>query len=391
MNTLTDRDFASAAELLDCEVAAIRAVSDVESGRAGGFNPDGSPVTLFEGHIFHKQTGGRFDESHPDLSYPKWTKAHYGKGWKADQDRLGRAIALDHEAALKSASWGRFQIMGFNHRACGFDTVQSFVEAMRTGEREQLMAFCAFLKTEGIDKALRERDWTTFARRYNGPAFAENAYHTKIAAAYAKHATEPLVQLEQASYERLADSEMTITPTKGQPMAPFLLAALPALFDAVPKLVKSFTDDGVTVPQRNQQAIQIAVDVAKQALNVQTEQELAEAVKSDPQAAAAVRSAIDASWATITDAGGIPEARKADAEFVARGEPVYKSPSFMISIALLPVLYMVVGAVVGLFGQPFSDDVRSAIANGVVGLILGGISGYYWGSTTTRNRTTPQP
>lgn len=170
-------------------------------------------------------------------------------------------------------------------------------------------------------------------------------------------------------------------------MAPFLLAALPALFDAVPKLVKSFTDDGVTVPQRNQQAIQIAVDVAKQALNVQTEQQLAEAVKADPQAAAAVRAAIDASWATITDAGGIPEARAADAAFVARGEPVWRSPSLIISLALLPLVYMLVGAVVGLFGAPFSDDVRSAIANGVIGLILGGLTGYYFGQTTTRNRT----
>ena len=41
-------------------------------------------------------------------------------------------------------------------------------------------------------------------------------------------------------------------------MAPFLALALPYLFDAVPKLLKTFTDDGVTVPQRNEQAIQIA-------------------------------------------------------------------------------------------------------------------------------------
>lgn len=386
---MKDADFQAAADLLGCEVAAIRAVAEVESGR-GGFNPDGSPVTLFEGHIFHRHTGGRFDDSHPDLSYPKWTKTYYGKGWKEEQDRLRRAIELDHEAALKSASWGRFQIMGFNHRACGFDTVQAFVEAMRTGEREQLLAFCAFLQAEGIDKALREKDWTTFARRYNGPGYAENQYHTKIAAAYAKHATEPLVQLEQASYAAPTDSAMTITP-KGQLMPPFVLAALPALFDAVPKLLKNFTDDGVTVPQRNQQAIQIAVDVAKQALNVQTEQQLAEAVKADPQAAAAVRAAIDASWATITDAGGIPEARAADAAFVARGEPVWRSPSLIISLALLPLVYMLVGAVVGLFGAPFSDDVRSAIANGVIGLILGGLTGYYFGQTTTRNRTPAGP
>jgi uncharacterized protein YcfJ len=49
---------------------------------------------------------------------------------------------------------------------------------------------------------------------------------------------------------------------------------------------------------------------------------------------------------------------------------------------------MIVGAVVGLFGAPFSEDVRAAIANGIVGLVLGGLIGYYYGQTTSRNRTT---
>jgi uncharacterized membrane protein YeaQ/YmgE (transglycosylase-associated protein family) len=63
------------------------------------------------------------------------------------------------------------------------------------------------------------------------------------------------------------------------------------------------------------------------------------------------------------------------------------SPSFWVALLLLPLVYMIVGAVVGLFGDPFSDDVRSANANGIVGLILGGLIGYYYGQTTTRNRT----
>ena len=199
-------------------------------------------------------------------------------------------------------------------------------------------------------------------------------------------AEEPLVKLEQASYE---NPDLYVNPVEAKPMAPFLLAALPALFDAVPKLVKSFTDDGVTVPERNVAAVQIAVEAAKQAVGAANEQDLVEKLKTDPTAAATVRAAVDASWAMITDASGVPEARKADAEFVAKGEPPWKSPSFLIAAGLLPLVYLLVGAVVGLFGQPFSDDVRSAIANGVIGLILGGLTGYYFGQTTTRNRTPP--
>ena len=172
-------------------------------------------------------------------------------------------------------------------------------------------------------------------------------------------------------------------------MPPFLLAALPALFDAVPKLIKSFSDDGVTVPARNEQAVTLAMNVAKAALNAPNEQAVVDTLASDPEAAAVVRNAIDAAWSQITDVSGIAEARKADVAFASTVGEVWKSPSFIISVLLLPLVYMLVGAVVGIFGQPFSDDVRSAIANGVIGLILGGLTGYYFGQTTSRNRTPP--
>lgn len=192
----------------------------------------------------------------------------------------------------------------------------------------------------------------------------------------------------------LAPGAKSALPTNHSPettMVPFLAAALPYLFDAVPKLIKSFSDDGVTVPQRNEQAVTMAMGIAKAALNAPNEQAVVDALSSDPEAASIVRNAIDASWAQITDASGVADARKADAAFVTASGEVWKSPSFIIAIALLPLVYMLTGAVVGLFGQPFSDDVRAAIANGIIGLILGGLTGYYFGQTTSRNRTPAEP
>lgn len=183
--TLTDADFQEAADLLSCDASAVKAVCQVEAPR-GGFNPDDTPVTLFEGHKFHKYTGGKFDQQAPDLSFPKWTRKYYGKTWQAEQDRLQRAMALDREAALLSASWGKFQIMGFNHGVCGFGTVQKFVNAMYAGEREHLMAFVQFVLTTGLAPALRRHDWAGFAHGYNGPGYAENDYDTKLAAAHAE-------------------------------------------------------------------------------------------------------------------------------------------------------------------------------------------------------------
>lgn len=182
--TLTDQDFRDAAAALGCEVAAIRAVCQVEAPK-GGFNPDGTPATLFEGHKFYKYTAGKFAVKAPDLCFKVWTRAHYGKTWQQEQARLQRAMALDREAALKSASWGKFQIMGFNHFLVGYDTIQKFVTAMYQGEREQLLAFVRYVQTAGLAPALRRRDFAGFARGYNGPAYAHNDYHGKMAAAFA--------------------------------------------------------------------------------------------------------------------------------------------------------------------------------------------------------------
>jgi hypothetical protein len=35
---------------------------------------------------------------------------------------------------------------------------------------------------------MRDRRWSDFARRYNGPRHAENNYHGKLEAAYRKYA-----------------------------------------------------------------------------------------------------------------------------------------------------------------------------------------------------------
>jgi hypothetical protein len=183
---LTEDDFTQAAGHLGCEVAAIKAVAQVESGR-GAFNPDGSPTSLFEGHVFSRLTQHRFDLSHPDLSYPRWTRAFYGQTWEREQERLRRASNLNYKAAMMATSWGAFQIMGFNYGACGFLDVYAFVTAMHESASRQLEAFVAFIEHSGLADELRERRWSDFARIYNGPGYALNRYDVKLAAAYHRH------------------------------------------------------------------------------------------------------------------------------------------------------------------------------------------------------------
>jgi hypothetical protein len=184
---LTNEDYARAAALLGCSVAAIRAVCQVEAPR-GGFLADDRPVILFEGHYFHRLTGGAFDKTAPTVSYPTWTRQFYSKSGAGEWERLSAAIALDRPAALKSASWGRFQIMGENYRFCGFDSVQAFVNAMYASEGAQLDAFVQFVLHRGLNDELRDQRWADFARLYNGPAYAKNRYDTKLADAYKSYA-----------------------------------------------------------------------------------------------------------------------------------------------------------------------------------------------------------
>jgi len=182
---LTPDDFAAAAATLGCTPAAIRAVVEVES--KGGFLPDGRPRILFERHKFSAFTGHCWDATHPAISAR--TPGGYLGGLR-EYDRLGEALALNRAAALKSASWGAFQLMGFNHALAGHADVESFVAAMVSGHPAQLAAFVAFITATGLAPALAAADWPAFARGYNGPAYARLGYDRKIAAAHAHFAAE---------------------------------------------------------------------------------------------------------------------------------------------------------------------------------------------------------
>lgn len=203
---LTEEDFEKAASKLGCTVAQIRAVDEVESGggwfvdvRADILNLDGEggfidgpnlPKILFEAHVFDRETKGKYRNSHPNLSSAKWNRALY-VGGQGEWARLNAAMKLDRTAALRSASVGRYQIMGFNHRLAGYETVEGYWEAMKQSEALHLEAFVRYVINAGLATKLRQvsnvhADCIPFAKAYNGTGYAANAYHIKIARAHKK-------------------------------------------------------------------------------------------------------------------------------------------------------------------------------------------------------------
>lgn len=179
---ITEAAYRDAANIIGAEPAKIKAVADVES-RGSGFLEDDRPKILFEAHWFGKFTGGKYNDSHPNISSPRWDRSLY-KGGAAEHGRIQKAMELNREAALKSASWGKFQIMGFNWEKCAYKDLQAFIDGMWRSEGEHLRAFTHFIQSEGLDEALREGDWHSFARGYNGPQYQKNNYAERMKAAY---------------------------------------------------------------------------------------------------------------------------------------------------------------------------------------------------------------
>jgi hypothetical protein len=188
---LTDDDLVKAADTLGVSVAAIRAVNEVES-RGEGFLPDGRPVILFERHVFYKRLKARgFDADAPAAKYPNIVAPTPGgyMGKAAEYTRLAIAERIDADAALESASWGAFQIMGYHWKALEYSSIADFVARMRRNEADHLDAFVRFIAADTVLlAALKGKRWAAFAKDYNGPDYARNLYDLKLARAFDRYA-----------------------------------------------------------------------------------------------------------------------------------------------------------------------------------------------------------
>ena len=176
-------EYKRAALDLGCSPALLQAVADVEAP-GGGFLPDGRPKLLFERHWFSKLTLHKYDVSNPLISSP-FPGGYIGGEY--EHTRLAQAAALDRNAALQSASWGRFQIMGFNYKATGCKTLQEFINLMYKSEGAHLALFVNFLRSKGLDKVLQNKNYKKFASVYNGPDYAAHDYDGRIEQAFSRN------------------------------------------------------------------------------------------------------------------------------------------------------------------------------------------------------------
>lgn len=169
-------------------------------------------------------------------------------------------------------------------------------------------------------------------------------------------------------------NQSTETP---MPIPAFIAAALPALIEAAPKLGRIFSS-GSETSERNVQAAEMVLDIAKQAVGASNEQALVETIKTDPTAAQTVRDAIDANWWRIDEVGGgIEAARKANIS-QSSIEP-RRNMALWVTIMLLPLIYMTVIAV--LFTGDWTSETKAMVVAAVISGVLSAITGYWLGTS----------
>lgn len=174
------------------EPAALLAVAEIESAGNVFAVVEGrqEPVIRFEGHYFDRRLSGEAQARAraEGLAAPNAGVVANPASQAARWRLLERAAAIDRKAAYESVSWGLGQVMGSHWEWLGFADVDALVDEARRGAGGQAQLMARFIEKSGLKEALAKRDWEAFARGYNGPGFRKNAYDTKLAAAYRRHA-----------------------------------------------------------------------------------------------------------------------------------------------------------------------------------------------------------
>jgi LysM repeat protein len=207
---ITKADIESAAAELKCEAGLIYAIAKQESAHSSFIQVAGRtvPTILYERHWFRKLTRPKkgepspYEDKYHDICGPAYHKVKkiivtiksgarnnikkrelvdaitekspiaddvYGPTGLSQYKRLSKAYQLDKAAALESTSWGKFQIMGFNYKACNYADVFAFVKAMCSGDPAHIKAFLRFANNNPILlDGLRSKNYEKIAEGHNG-------------------------------------------------------------------------------------------------------------------------------------------------------------------------------------------------------------------------------
>lgn len=214
-------------EIIDAIVAAAKAegwpasalLAVVECETSGKpFEQDNrTPSLLFERHKFYSELQKHQPSKlkaaiQAGLAIPKWSRKTQYKDQGTSAGRLNviaKARAIDEEVANRAASWGLGQTMGFNAERLKYENATVMVGELSNGIAEQIDALVREIKTDHLDRYLKAKNFTAFAKGYNGSGYAQNQYDTRMAAADARWVRR-LVQIENGEYQTKPGKTITM-------------------------------------------------------------------------------------------------------------------------------------------------------------------------------------
>ncbi len=195
------------ADNLGIETATLLAIIRKESGGVTGYNIGGKiePAIRYEGHYFDKLCNAnvRARARAAGVSSPT---AGTIKNPKSQADRWAlviKAAQFDREAAYMSCSYGVGQVMGSHWKFLGYSSVDKLVSEARSGFLGQVRLMIRFIEKSNLVPALRDHDWSGFARVYNGKNYRKNNYDTDLEKFYRQYGGTNSVSQTRSGYLRL--------------------------------------------------------------------------------------------------------------------------------------------------------------------------------------------
>lgn len=167
-------------------VAKLLAFIDVETGGRGFDESTGKIMIQFEPTWFKKISKNPKNGIWSSNKVDKQSKE-----WEAFND----AYKIDPQAAMKSTSIGLGQIMGFNYKQAGCNSVDEMWNKAKSGIKEQVLQLISFVKSnKNLLSALESNNWDKAASIYNGSGYKALAvrchrvpYDQALCAAYNKY------------------------------------------------------------------------------------------------------------------------------------------------------------------------------------------------------------
>jgi len=167
---ITDLEYDKSAKNLDIDAALMKAIGSNESGESGFFG-EGVAKILFERHYMYNGLSNKYGvERANELAkkYPLLVNKEPNVVRSNSCGKLKLAKEIDTDCAIRSCSWGRYQIMGETFKYL-YSSPTELELAMNACELHQFNYFVQYLKKKPkmID-ALKAKDWEKIAYLYNG-------------------------------------------------------------------------------------------------------------------------------------------------------------------------------------------------------------------------------